>query len=82
MLSRVSWVPRKTKQSFCYISKCLGDLCERLQKESEKWMKEFEFKEGYTTCTVNTHIHTHAVALVFNVFEKHYNQIGVYTKKN
>jgi len=44
-------------------------------------MKEFEFKEGYTTCTVNTHIHTHTVALVFNVFEKHYNQIGVYTKK-
>jgi len=29
----------------------------------------------------HTHTHTHTVALVFNVFEKHYNQIGVYTKK-
>ena len=30
----LSWVPRKTKQSFCYISMLfLGDLCERLQRE-------------------------------------------------
>ena len=27
------------------------------------------------------YLHTYTVALVFNVFEKHYNQIGVYTKK-
>lgn len=64
MLSRVSVSlgspARQNRASvifLCYaLEICVKDFRER---ESEKWMKEFEFKEGYTTtCTVNTHTHT------------------------
>lgn len=44
---------------------------ERLERECET---VDEFQRGI-------YLHTYTVALVFNVFEKHYNQIGVYTKK-